>query len=1110
MRSMRFLALGVALCWMASTVRAADVFWNGPTTGSWTDVANWTSSPVLPGAADDVTLDNQAANITVTLNLEAPDIGSFVLAETLNISGGSLNVVGESTLNAGANLNLSNGGSYSGGGAATIAAANLSAQSGGTIALPEMNAITHTDPGYTRAATIAANGPGSSIDLSGTTMITGNGMRNSPYNFNATGGGVLDLGALQSIAGGAVNVEITGSESQIDLASLNAANQANFRARQGASLTVPITAIVNDVAEGNRTMELLTSGAGGRLDLPNATEITSSTERNSFLDLTASNGATLNAPQITRINDGLVRITADHAEVQLPLLAEVASGRTVFEARGADSVLNTNALAAADSATFNANGGAQIAAPLMTSYSHVTDANNDAANIWAHGSGGLVDLSGVTTLTGNVMRGSVVNVRALKRGRVDLSAATEIAAGAFIIQADDGEVDLSSLTSIADGDVVLEAIGTSGNVVAPNLASVFETDVIARGGADVSLPALTNYLRNVDTNNSPAIIRAEGRGSSIQIPLVAEMDASNQRGSQTSIEAVAGGEIDWNGLTALNAGAFNLLADRGVIRLPMLANVAQGDDVLGKSVFETRGADGAIEAPNLAATRGASLIARDGAEFTAPSLATYLHDTQTNNEPASIISAGSGSRVTLANLPGVTSNATRGSGLRIEASAGGAIDLPAATNFNGGAIDVVASGAGSTIDLSQLDAIDEGMTRFEVRGASASINLDALTTANDAGFEAHDGAELNLPALTTYNHPSQTANSPVRWIAAGVGSRVAAPALTTMTSSITRGSQVELTATGGGEIDLSSVAQIDEGLYAIQASGVGSVVDLSALTNTMQTAAANTFSTVNVSADGLVRFHPTETTLQHTEVSLSTGGRIEGGLMNLTGRSQLRLNGELDASVVNEGVTRLGGDGLGAAAINGDFTQTETGEMQMQVGGDEAGVSFDVLHVTGDVQLAGDLAVSLVREFRPELGEAFEFITAASVSGEFASGGVLVGDVMLAPGVVGNSVVLLTAVPGDLDLNGAVDLIDFNAMKENFEVAGVSLAEGDVNNDGAANLADFNVLKANFGAQGPSLADYGAGASAIQTAAVPEPASWALLATAVAAFAAMRVARRDR
>jgi hypothetical protein len=96
---------------------------------------------------------------------------------------------------------------------------------------------------------------------------------------------------------------------------------------------------------------------------------------------------------------------------------------------------------------------------------------------------------------------------------------------------------------------------------------------------------------------------------------------------------------------------------------------------------------------------------------------------------------------------------------------------------------------------------------------------------------------------------------------------------------------------------------------------------------------------------------------------------------------------------------------------------------------------------------------------------------------------------------------------GDANVDGAVNLADFNALAEHFGDTDAFWFEGDFNYDGRVNLQDFNRLASNFGlsAAGPEVTprDW-----ARLGAAVPEPAS--LVAFGAAASAGMLIRRRRR
>jgi hypothetical protein len=77
----------------------------------------------------------------------------------------------------------------------------------------------------------------------------------------------------------------------------------------------------------------------------------------------------------------------------------------------------------------------------------------------------------------------------------------------------------------------------------------------------------------------------------------------------------------------------------------------------------------------------------------------------------------------------------------------------------------------------------------------------------------------------------------------------------------------------------------------------------------------------------------------------------------------------------------------------------------------------------------------------------------------FNGGGGVVAGINLAA----TDILIRHTLYGDANLDGTVNLADFNRVAANFGAANTSWAQGDFNYDAATNLPDFNLLAANFG-----------------------------------------------
>jgi hypothetical protein len=170
--------------------------------------------------------------------------------------------------------------------------------------------------------------------------------------------------------------------------------------------------------------------------------------------------------------------------------------------------------------------------------------------------------------------------------------------------------------------------------------------------------------------------------------------------------------------------------------------------------------------------------------------------------------------------------------------------------------------------------------------------------------------------------------------------------------------------------------------------------------------------------------------------------------------------------------------------IVGNYTQTGTGNLEIEIGGASTG-QFDVLVVHSTANLAGELELALINGFLPAAANSFVIVNATNLVGAFAN--VAHGQRLETAGGEGSFVVsynpatdnvilssFLANLAGDYNGNGIVDAADYVIWRKN---------------DGTP--LGYNTWRTNFGRT------LGSGSGALSQTAVPEPAATSLLLLAI-------------
>jgi hypothetical protein len=241
------------------------------------------------------------------------------------------------------------------------------------------------------------------------------------------------------------------------------------------------------------------------------------------------------------------------------------------------------------------------------------------------------------------------------------------------------------------------------------------------------------------------------------------------------------------------------------------------------------------------------------------------------------------------------------------------------------------------------------------------------------------------------------------------------------------------------------------------------------------------------------------------------GGELSAGEVHIGPRGRLDLTGgvfrtrRVEGGLVNDGATFAPGASPAATEIDGNYTQN-AGRLAIGISGTGPG-EYDVLSVSGNVVPGGVLDLEMIGGFQPQYGDEFEVVQAGgSIAGVFD----LVEGVELAPNMSlavlydANTIIAVATLPGDADVDGDVDRLDFLALEEGFGHEQADWSHGDFNGDGDVSFLDYLTWKRHAGESVEGFPCPRGGEN------VPEPIAWALLAAGSLSLLRSRRPRRPR
>jgi T5SS/PEP-CTERM-associated repeat protein len=185
------------------------------------------------------------------------------------------------------------------------------------------------------------------------------------------------------------------------------------------------------------------------------------------------------------------------------------------------------------------------------------------------------------------------------------------------------------------------------------------------------------------------------------------------------------------------------------------------------------------------------------------------------------------------------------------------------------------------------------------------------------------------------------------------------------------------------------------------------------------------------------------------------------GTFNMTGGT-LKNFKAVNFTLDNKGGRVIVGDvGVVAnMAVTGNYSQVSPGALQIDIKG--AGQT-DVLNVSGNAKIAGNLTIDKDPAYNPVPGQTFDILTATTLTGHFdtMTGNQANSKFRFAPRYLPTGVELVVALAGDANLDQLVNMVDFQRLELNFGQTGKTWSEGDFNGDGVVDTADFKLLNDN-------------------------------------------------
>jgi trimeric autotransporter adhesin len=982
-----------------TTTGAGNAVTQGPSGAVTADTLTLTTSnasATLSGATNALT--NLGAVTLGTGALDMLDAGGLAVTAVIAASGGmTLNTSGALAVNNA--LNAGTGSvtlTTTGGGANTISQNAAGVITADTLALTTTNAnaiLNSATNAVTNLGTVSLGAGALNLLDAGGLTVTGAVAASGGITLNTSGA----LAVNNTVNAGTGDVTLTTSGGALNAIGQNAAGVITANtltlttANAGATLNAATNALTNlgTVTLGTGALNLLDAGGlavtgavtlgGASLNTSGALAVNNTINAGAGTVLLATTGGAANTISQTGagvITADTVALTTTNANVALDTavnavtnLGPVGLGTGALNVLDAGGLTVTGAVAASGGATLNTSGALAVNNAINAGPGNVSLTTTGAGNAVTQNLNGAITAGTLTLATTNAnatLNGATNAITNLGPISLGTGALNVLDAGGLTVA---GAIAAGGITLSTSGPLAVNNILNAGAGSIALTTSTAGSSVSFADGVTVDGASLT-----VDTSAANANATIASGTVTFNAPVTVGANVTTQISGTADVVANAAttlnGALAWSGGTLRGAGAVTVPGTTSVTGgTPQLATTlstvtlnetAGALTVTPSGIFNITGAGTSTLAGSL--TNNGTLNLNAGTLALAGASGALTNNSTFNIGASAVNVTGNGTQL-VTNAGTLNSD---GSHQIIGLGGGARFHNTGSVNVAGGAltlamndVDGSLAGSGPLGDAGAYN-MSAGSTLIFSNANRDLLGTSTVTGAGNVLFTSTVGGTFNLlGSYTPGGNTTVQGNTTVNFLGA-----TTMPSLTMTGGTLSVGNGGTLNLTGGGSTTITGGTLKNFGALNVQ----GGNVELN-----------NAFPTNN----GALNISTGAILATTSDLTNASGGIISG-----TGTLSLGGNTLINSGTVSPGASP------GTLVINGNYTQSPTGTLAIELGGTQQGVTYDLLQITGTAQLDGTLNVTTVNGFTPSFGSVFDFMTFSNRIGDFAAINLPAGSVL--------------------------------------------------------------------------------------------------------------------